>query len=69
MSHIACAEYGINTKMFNKVCPGPYKDNPLGFARIYIGGLQSYASQLESQVKSKDNIIQLLTPRDGTISI
>lgn len=77
MSDNACSTYGINKRLFQRVCPGKHCANAAGFARIYISGLHGLVSKqdarldmytekvkmLKEQLKMKDEMIALLKQR------
>jgi hypothetical protein len=44
------SDFGIDAVLFNRVCPGRYRDNAEGYARIYISGLHRYVTKLESEL-------------------
>lgn len=75
MSQVACAEYGIDKQLYDRVCAkGPQRANAAGFARMYISGLhrlvsaqdaklENYKERLKmyrEQLKMKDDMIELL---------
>lgn len=75
MSDIACETYGIDSRLYTRVCgKGQHRANASGFARMYISGLhrlvskqdaklESYQEQinmLKEQLKMKDEMIGLL---------
>lgn len=75
MSEIACSEYGIDRRLYNRVCgKGQQRANSAGFARMYISGLhrlvsvqdtklENYKERLNmyrEQLKMKDDMIELL---------
>jgi len=74
MSDFACAHYGINDILYNRVCPGTHRATAEGFARRHIAGLQKLVGELDAKLESekeknkmllerlkeKDEIIQLL---------
>jgi len=79
MSDNACQVFGINKKLFSRVCPGSHKANAEGFARMYISGLHRLIGEqdaiirvnsqkvemLKEQLRMKDEMIALLRERSA----
>ena len=63
MSNIACDTYGINFKLFKRVCPTDNKATAEGFARIYIAGLQQLVGELDAKLDAEKNQNKLLLDR------